>query len=504
MIRGIALLALVTTVGCGGSSDGDGASSGANVVTSPVFRNVLGEAAFVGDSACFSCHEDQSAGYESHGMANSVYPLTSETSVERFDGSVVYDSLTGLRYTATRTDSGFFLVEYRIGDGGARTHELVREMEYVVGSGTSARTYLTESEHWFYELPVTWYTQGQRWDFSPGYQVANKRFDRKINDRCIVCHNSYPDPVEQTDGMYLSMPSGIGCERCHGPGGLHVEERLETPEAADEIDDSIVNPSHLSFDRRMDVCQQCHLNGSISLLRSDRTPYDFRPSQDLSDYVAIFGDEETSSESGGIGVISHVERMKESACFTQTQSLESSLECTTCHDPHEGFRDAGPEYFNETCIDCHAIEPLRTRLSSSPSLDDHSASDNCFSCHMPKTEVEEAPHSSFTDHWIRVVESGEGRNGSARSADQSPNRPEGRLAAYFERDRSGEGIMYQGMAAVAYGRQENDEAALLRGVELIREADQAGYGSGEATYLHGFALQLLGRHDEAVESLEEA
>lgn len=431
-------------------------------------------------------------------MANSVYPLTSDTAVEDFDGEVVLDSTHGFYYEAIRSDSGFYMHEYRLAEDGTQVHSLVREMEYVVGSGTTARTYLTEEEGWFYEMPVTWYTQGERWDFSPGYRVANKRFDRKINDRCIVCHNSYPDPVAQTDGMYESMPFGIGCERCHGPGALHVEERLESPEPAEEIDDSIVNPAHLSFDRRMDVCQQCHLNGTISLLREGRTPYDFRPSQDLSEYIAVFAAHETSAETGEIGVISHVERMKQSACFIGTQSLDSPLECTTCHDPHEGFRDSGPEYFNETCIDCHAVETLRTRLESSPELDNHDRDANCFDCHMPKTDLEEAPHSSFTDHWIRVVE--DSPVIPVRSTDDGAG-----LTAYFDRDTgSDRAVLYQGMAEVAYGRQQGDEESIERGISLIQEGLAAGEEFGEAEFILGFARQLLGDHAGAVESLENA
>ena len=72
------------------------------------------------------------------------------------------------------------------------------------------------------------------------------------------------------------MPLGIGCERCHGPGALHVEARLANPEA-EGPDYTIVNPKHLSLDRRLDVCQQCHLEGTIMLLRDGQTAYSYRP-----------------------------------------------------------------------------------------------------------------------------------------------------------------------------------------------------------------------------------
>ena len=52
------------------------------------FQNLDGQADFVGDEACFSCHEDQYRGFQEHGMANSMYRLTAETAEEAF-GSVV-------------------------------------------------------------------------------------------------------------------------------------------------------------------------------------------------------------------------------------------------------------------------------------------------------------------------------------------------------------------------------------------------------------------------------
>ena len=52
--------------------------------------------------------------------------------------------------------------EYLLDANGEKTHQLVREMKYVIGSGTIARTYLTEENGWFYEMPVTWYAQARR------------------------------------------------------------------------------------------------------------------------------------------------------------------------------------------------------------------------------------------------------------------------------------------------------------------------------------------------------
>ena len=465
-------------------------------IDQPIFRNVLEKASFVGDITCFDCHEDEYQGYQEHGMANSMFRLTSENAEETFGSEVVVDSTTGLRYKTVAADSGFYLTEYLIDAKGRETHRLSRRMDWVVGSGTSARTYLSEKDGWFYELPITWYTQKGRWDFSPGYRGANKRFDRKIVDRCVSCHNSYPESVDQTNGKYVDMPAGIGCERCHGPGSIHVAERLASPLSAGEIDLSIVNPAHLRLDARLDVCQQCHLNTSVSLLREGRTPFDFRPSQKLDDYIALYAAHESNND--GIGVISHADRMKLSACFLESQTFDEPLQCTTCHDPHQGFRTKGPEYFNTTCTTCHASETLLDRFKTSENKKIHDPTANCIACHMPKTDLIEAPHSAFTDHWIRVVK-------DSKDAPQAVHQ-QSILTAVFEKDKAGSATsdLFMGMALVTEGQRTGKREVLEEAIELLGTALQKNQSVSEAYYLHGFAYILLGRFADAIPSLEVA
>ncbi len=490
----IALFALFAgLIGCNSAETESKPASAASLE----FRNLVEMSDFTGDAACFDCHEDEYHGFYEHGMSNSMYLLTRDVAVEDFGSEVVVDSASGLRYETVEEESGYFMVEYLLDDEGRRVHELKRPMQYVIGSGTSARTYAAEQDGWFYELPVTWYTQQGKWDFSPGYSVANKRFDRKLADRCVVCHNSYPTAVEQTNGMYTEMPDGIGCERCHGPGSLHVDERLVSSEALGEYDDTIVNPAHLSLDLRLDVCQQCHLNGSVSLLRDGRTPYDFRPSESLPDYLTLFQATQSEDEDG-ISVISQADRMKLSACFLETRFSDNALECTTCHDPHSGFRDQGNEYFNATCVDCHGESSLQA-ISAAEVPPVHTPEANCIDCHMPRTDLIEAPHSAFTDHWIRVV-------GNEEAPEPLAAHESEELVAVFDRDREQdpESILYEGMAYVTRGYQEGQENLIRKGIDQLESAFENGHSMSEAWYLHGYANVLLGDYERAIESLEES
>ncbi len=458
---------------------------------------------YVGDETCASCHEEEYHGYQAHGMANSVYALVDSTANAAFPSEPFYNEDGDFYYRAYREDGRFYQEEFRLNDAGEKTHHLVREMEFVVGSGSAAHTYLTEHDDRFYELPLTWYTQEQRWDFSPGYRAANSRFNRLIPDRCMACHNSYPESVPFANGKYQQMPQGIGCERCHGPGELHADERLVSMEAPDSIDYTIVNPAHLSLDRRMDVCQQCHLHGTVSVLREGRGPFEFRPGEPIAAHVSIFSDEHSGAEDeGSIAVISHADRLKKSACFVTSRETNQPMDCMTCHDPHEGFRSAGPQYFNSTCRDCHTSGDLRAQMTGAELTEQHSASANCISCHMPKQEAVDAPHASFTDHWIRVVDEtpASENDRSGRSTDDSF-----RLSAYFDRDKSGAaGEQYRGIAYIVYGTQEKSDAALAEGVRILELALPDSSDHGEAFYQLGLARRELGRLEEAIAALERA
>ena len=60
---------------------------------------------------------------------------------------------------------------------------------------------------------------------------------------------------------------GLIVERCHGPGEIHVEQKLagNIVDTSKYIDYTIVNPSKLPLDLQFDVCQRCHLQGTVVL-----------------------------------------------------------------------------------------------------------------------------------------------------------------------------------------------------------------------------------------------
>ena len=260
---------------------------------------------------------------------------------------------------------------------------------------------------------MTWYVEREKWDLSPGYRERNLRFERPISPECMTCHNGLPEHAPFTPAHYESVPEGITCERCHGPGGDHVERHLAglgpEEDAGDGIDASIVNPAHLERDGQLAVCQQCHLTGT-SVFAEGESPTTYRPGRPLEANRAVFVDQGQLEDPERFGIASHAQRLALSACFEA-----SAMTCTTCHDPHQPTAELSEDHFNAVCQSCHSpgrppnpaaelgateAEVLVCGRDGAHSVEE-AMTGNCVSCHLQKSGTSDIPHVTFTDHWIR-------------------------------------------------------------------------------------------------------
>ncbi|MCI0459631.1 MAG: hypothetical protein L0Z62_21995, partial [Gemmataceae bacterium] len=93
------------------------------------------------------------------------------------------------------------------------------------------------------------------------------------------------------------------------------------------IDDTIVNPRHLSRDLAEAVCQQCHLMSSFMVVARGRKLAAFRPGLPLHDVRIDFRLHEPEAP---MTVTGHVEQLHLSRCY----QASGTLTCMTCHNPH--------------------------------------------------------------------------------------------------------------------------------------------------------------------------
>ena len=302
-------------------------------------------------------------------------------------------------------DGAWFQRRWQTGFDGKETNVDEKRVDYVLGSGNHAKTYLHLTEkNTLQELPLGWYAEkGGYWAMNPGYDRPDYAGSvRPIYYECMFCHNGYPKIPQGKDkdvaqATYVTpLPEGIDCQRCHGPGQKHVDRASEGA-SAEVIRAAIVNPARLSAERQMEICLQCHLETSNEklpheVMRFDRAPFSYVPGQPLADYQVAF--DRAPGANKGFEVAHQGYRLRESQCFLQSAG---KLTCISCHNPHDIPRgEPATAHYNGVCLGCHASDashPMQAQAS-------HNANANCVSCHMPKRRTDDGVHIVMTEHLI--------------------------------------------------------------------------------------------------------
>lgn len=369
------------------------------------YLNWSDSARYVGINTCKQCHYEIYNSYVKTGMGSSFGLAHSNKSIAQTNPSkLLVDSNLNLNYSVYWKDDSLFIKEFRIGIDLDTIHSLKQKIEFIVGSGQHTNSHMFLLDSHLYQAPFTWYAQNGILDFPPGYDDGNNlRFDRKIGLECTSCHNSIPTAFKKGSiNKYSKIPQAIDCERCHGPGSIHVQRIQQgvLVDTANEIDYSIVNPGKLSAQLQMELCQRCHLQGN-AVLAEEADFRDFKPGKHLKEYMDVYLPRFEGADEKFI-MASHADRLKLSECF---KSAEGSFNCISCHNPHISVKETNIINFNNQCASCHGVstevvcsEEHELRLE---------VSDNCVQCHMPSSGSTDIPHVSVHDHFIRVPEPSE-------------------------------------------------------------------------------------------------
>lgn len=355
--------------------------------------------AFTGSAACAECHAEIVEKYNRHPMGRSMAAIADAEPIEDYS-KAEFQPPGPRRYRAERTADGIRHHEMLIDEQGETVYDQMVPIAYSLGSGQHGRSYLIERDGVLTQSSLGWYSQRQCWDLSPGYRPqAHSRFERRVADSCLYCHAgrmAYAEAAASSRDRYARpafQEARIGCERCHGPGEAHVERQRR--QRVEGEDNTIVNPARLDASRREAVCNQCHLQGLMTVTRYGRDFFDFRPGQHLDDALLVFVHGDRVDETRRTRPVSHVEQMRSSRCF---QESAGRMGCVSCHDPHEHRTgEAGAAHYQASCLKCHEDrgcslpEPQR---AAAP------ANGSCVACHMPSLEVQAVAHTSLIDHRI--------------------------------------------------------------------------------------------------------
>jgi hypothetical protein len=375
---------------------------------------VEGWQGYVGDDArCTSCHQEQGLSY-----LHTVHHLTSQLPDEHsIPGSFAEEhnvlKITdpapvigdpGVSYKMEKRADGFYVTAVT-----GFTGQMQRRSErigIVIGAPVRGQSYLYWRGDALYELPVSYWADGQQWINSPGYRNGAPEFDRPASPRCLECHVAYAQQLSPGPDVNrfskAGLVLGIGCETCHGPGARHVA--LHESHSGAMADEAILNPAHFSRDRQVDLCALCH---SGVRQAADGEAFSYKPGEPLDHYLKM---DKADRDLHPDVHANQVGLLKRSRCYQGSPNMS----CSTCHDVHAPER--APASYAARCLSCHRIESCGAERKIGADI-----ANRCIDCHMPLEQTDaivsetadRVIRTKMRTHWIKVYPSVDGPGSNA-------------------------------------------------------------------------------------------
>ena len=194
-------------------------------------------------------------------------------------------------------------------------------------------------------------------------------------DTCTACHDTMEAQLAGTPhgSAAFGRLAPHGCETCHGPGSLHV----------DDPDDPALHPraDKLPVAAQVEICRSCHVGrsqfhweGSVHSQRglSCMTCHSVHAPKSADAQL------KTASASEQCATC-HQQVRAETWKNSHHPVREGEISCADCHNPHgsQAEKMVKADSVNDLCYSCHAEK-------RGPFLWEHPpVRENCMTCHTP-------------------------------------------------------------------------------------------------------------------------
>jgi len=430
------------------------------------------EASVVGADACERCHVEVHAKWDASRHSKMVRPATPDIVIGDFNRKRV--TLRGQPYGFRIRDDKYYISESYLTPDVEE-----REVEYTLGSRRIQHYLTTLEDGRIVVLPPTWDVLREEWFHNLDIAARDQKEEgvttvQVWNKNCFGCHVSEEAKnYDQDSGTYQTswLDFGTNCERCHGPGSVHVLRYEQEDTYRDDPDGYIVAPDRLDAARSSMVCAQCHSFRDV-------LAFGFTAGNDYFDHflpLLEYSEEPTSDpvwyQDGKTRRFStNALGLWQSACFNRGDAT-----CITCHvDMHqpeiETERQLEPTK-KSLCTRCH--DELANDVTAHTFHEEKSTGSACVSCHMPKSVT--SIKATMRDHSISIpVPENTIRFGVPNACnlchdDQSPEWALESLERWYPNSTAREKWADR---AEAFAAAKNGEASALSGLLAVLDDEQ--------------------------------
>lgn len=440
------------------------------------------------DARCASCHAAIYAKYEQTPMAQA-----SGAAANGLIDANLKQSTTQVEYRIRKQGDLVVLSFERpsVESGGVLLPELKgsRTLRYFIGSGLRGRTYLFETNNYWFETPINWYARKKVWDMAPNFLHASEMpLTLPVDPGCLRCHATGAQPsMPEARNRYAEAPflqGGITCDGCHGDPTAHLASDGKAP---------MMEIEELPAERRDSICLSCHLEGQAAIVHEGKKLENFRPGDSLWEYASFYV--HTDEQGSGGRATSQWEALLTSAC---KRGSGDRLTCTTCHDPHGSdtlmTSQERVNWYRARCLSCHETPAgAQNQAFSAAHYPNHP---DCTACHMQRASSTDIAHEQVTDH--RIVTHFEGK--VIPPSRTGPLVEVGPKTIETPQPDRNLGLAYAQFAALG------DRQAYDRALSILKEAEVEPAAVGDVR-LHsqlGFLEQVAGEDQQAAREYQKA
>lgn len=360
--------------------------------------------------------------YDENGIDDFIDGLDFNTITSAFDPFkpnapiLAYDDVNGYTITIGTVTSRVYLTY-----GGSGHYKQRYAMKILTSEGESADHYISPIQYNEKTFEYVLYHADDYWVYNSGvpsnvpvFTSSSTRADVSTNSRsltkgCSGCHVTgitinpqdtngewtmsggaidpttlpmYTDNnIYDLDGDGTPEQLNTGCERCHGPGGDHVQGPSS---------ENIINPDSLTADEANNICGMCHSRGKSLTNNTFSFPFDDENllSWSVGDLVVDFYTDGGGYWSDGENSSSHHQQFYDFYKSSKPTYQWHNVRCSDCHDVHNTEKHHMRTEIAEE--DSNGVELVIATENDNNTL--------CLACHSTHGDFEAIPTEWVADY----------------------------------------------------------------------------------------------------------